>query len=158
MLTRISKTFRWEMAHRLPFHDGGCRNIHGHSYSLIVELAGNTDANGMVLDYFDMVAIVDPLIKEIDHSFLCDSNDTPIKEFLVSQDLKAVFVDFPTTAENLAQWFFERLSANFMVFKNIRELRIIVSETERTTAEVSGEIRMSVPTSLAFEHQAHMLE
>ncbi|MFI5263969.1 MAG: 6-carboxytetrahydropterin synthase, partial [Candidatus Kapaibacterium sp.] len=30
MLTRISKSFRWEMAHRLPFHEGGCRHIHGH--------------------------------------------------------------------------------------------------------------------------------
>jgi len=42
------------MAHRLPFHDGGCRNVHGHSYSMTIELVGEPDRNGMVLDYFDM--------------------------------------------------------------------------------------------------------
>jgi 6-pyruvoyltetrahydropterin/6-carboxytetrahydropterin synthase len=158
MLTRISKSFRWEMAHRLPFHEGGCRNIHGHSYSMTVELAGEPDANGMVLDYFDLVNIVEPLVKEIDHAFLCDNSDALIKDFLKSSDLKVVFVDFPTTAENIAGWFFEKLSEHFMPMKNIRELRIIVSETERTTAEVSGEIRVAAPESRFFEHQSHMLE
>lgn len=158
MLTRISKSFRWEMAHRLPFHEGGCRNIHGHSYSMTVELAGEPDTNGMVLDYFDLVSIVEPLIKEIDHAFLCDNTDKLVKDFLKSTSLKVVYVEFPTTAENIAQWFFERLSEHFMPMKNIRELRIIVSETERTTAEVSGEIRIPPFEKRVFEHQAHMLE
>jgi 6-pyruvoyltetrahydropterin/6-carboxytetrahydropterin synthase len=146
------------MAHRLPFHEGGCRNIHGHSYSMTVEISGEPDRNGMVLDYFDLVKIVEPMVKEIDHAFLCDSSDTLIVDFLKSSSLKVVFVDFPTTAENISQWFFERLSEYFMPFKNITELRIIVSETERTTAEVSGEIRISPLQSKHFEHQAHMLE
>jgi 6-pyruvoyltetrahydropterin/6-carboxytetrahydropterin synthase len=156
MLTRISKSFRWEMAHRLPFHEGGCRNIHGHSYSMTVELAGVPNTNGMVMDYFDLVSIVEPFIKEIDHSFLCDRSDTIVKEFLLNSGFKAVFVDFPTTAENIAGWFFERLSVEFMPLKNIRELRIIVSETERTTAEVSGEIRIAPIDARIFVHQAHM--
>jgi 6-pyruvoyltetrahydropterin/6-carboxytetrahydropterin synthase len=158
MLTKISKSFRWEMAHRLPFHTGGCKNIHGHSYSMTVELSGEPDANGMVMDYFDLVSVVEPFIKEIDHSFLCDESDTLVKDFLISSGLKTVFVDFPTTAENIAQWFFERLSVNFMVLKNIHELSISVSETERTTAEVTGEIRIAPYTKKSFEHQAHMLE
>jgi len=156
MLTRISKSFRWEMAHRLPFHEGGCKNIHGHSYQMTVEVAGEPDANGMVLDYFDLVRIVEPLVKEIDHGFLCDNSDMLIKDFLKNTSLKSVFVDFPTTAENIAQWFFERLSDDFMPMKNIRELRIIISETERTTAEVSGEIRVSPFDTKILEHQAHL--
>ena len=146
------------MAHRLPFHEGGCRNIHGHSYSMTVELTGEPDTNGMVMDYFDLVSIVEPFVKEIDHSFLCDRNDAMVKDFLLNSGLKVVFVDFPTTAENIAGWFFERLSGEFMRMKNIRELRIIVSETERTTAEVFGEIRISSLDTRIFEHQAHMLE
>ena len=143
------------MAHRLPFHTGGCRHIHGHSYALTVELSGEPDTNGMVMDYFDMVSIVEPFIKEIDHSFLCDRSDTVVKDFLLANGFKAVFVDFPTTAENIAQWFYERLSVQFMVMKNILDLRIIVSETERTTAEVSGEIRISSSDSRLFAHQTH---
>jgi 6-pyruvoyltetrahydropterin/6-carboxytetrahydropterin synthase len=156
MLTRISKSFRWEMAHRLPFHAGGCRNIHGHSYAMMVELTGEPDSNGMVIDYFDLVTIVEPFIKEIDHSFLCDRSDTLVSEFLNRFDFKTVLVDFSTTAEHIAEWFFRRLSEEFMMRKNIRELRIVVSETERTTAEVSGEIRVASPTSRLFEHQAHV--
>src|SRR5437868_1916429 len=61
MLTRIAKDFRWEMAHRLPEHEGGCRNVHGHSYRMWVEISGEPQANGMVLDYFEISAIVDPM-------------------------------------------------------------------------------------------------
>ncbi len=158
MITKISKTFRWEMAHRLPFHDGGCRNIHGHSYAAIIEISGEPDANGMVLDYFDLGAIVEPIIKEIDHSFLCDNSDSEIKDFLLQTGLKAVFVDFPTTAENLAAWFYDRLSDMMMPMKHLRRLRVVVSETERTTAEVEGELRLAPRSTVSMEHQSHMLE
>ncbi len=158
MYTKISKTFRWEMAHRLPFHEGGCRNVHGHSYAMTIEVAGMPDGNGMVLDYFDLSSILAPMIEEIDHSFLCDRSDALCRDFLESSKLKAVFVDFPTTAENIAQWFFEKLSDAFVVHKNIHELRIAVAETERTSAEVSGEIRVSIPERRVLEHHSHMTE
>jgi 6-pyruvoyltetrahydropterin/6-carboxytetrahydropterin synthase len=144
MLTRIAKDFRWEMAHRLPEHTGGCRNVHGHSYRMWIELAGEPDEQGMVLDYFDLKKVVNPLVAEIDHSFLCDRTDVLIVDFLESSGLKAVYVDFPTTAENLAKWFFERLKAIFQPMgddssmKHLRELRVRIQETERTYAEVSG--------------------
>jgi 6-pyruvoyltetrahydropterin/6-carboxytetrahydropterin synthase len=149
MLTRIAKDFRWEMAHRLPEHTGGCRNVHGHSYRMWIEIAGEPDADdrsssqGMVMDYFDLKKMVDPLVAEIDHSFLCDRSDTLIANFLESSGLKAVYVDFPTTAENLAKWFFERLKAILHPMgdsysKHLRELRVRIQETERTYAEVSG--------------------
>jgi len=158
MLTRISKTFRWEMAHRLPFHTGGCRNVHGHSYSMTVELAGEPDANGMLIDYFDIKSIVQPYIDEVDHAFLCDTSDTLIVQFLEQSALKGVLVDFSTTAENIAAWFFTRLAEEFIVYKNIRELRISVAETENSNAEVRGEIRIGLPDTRILEHQAHMLE
>ena len=141
MLTRIAKDFRWEMAHRLPFHDGGCRNVHGHSYQMWVEVAGEPDDNGMVLDYFILKELVDPMIAEIDHAFLCDRSDDLIREFLDSSGLKAVYVDFPTTAENIARWFFERLSVTFASRKHLRELRVRIQETERTFAEVAGALK-----------------
>ena len=159
MLTRIAKDFRWEMAHRLPFHDGGCRNIHGHSYRMWIEIVGEPNANGMVLDYFDLKRLVDPLVAEIDHAFLCDNSDTLIREFLESSGLKAVYVDFPTTAENICGWFYERLSDVFSPMKHLRELRVRIQETERTFAEVSGEIRIANPTfDRISSHQAHMME
>ncbi len=146
MLTTIAKDFRWEMAHRLPAHEGGCRNVHGHSYRLWIELTGepvngsHSSSDGMVLDYFTLKKIVDPLVAEIDHAFLCDRSDALIVEFLERSGLKAVYVDFPTTAENLARWFFERLSTVFAPMKHLESLRVRIQETERTFAEVSGRL------------------
>lgn len=125
---------------------------------MTVEVSGTPDHNGMVLDYFDLTSILAPMIEEIDHSFLCDLSDELCLNFLESAKLKAVFVDFPTTAENIAKWFFEKLSDTFVVHKNIRELRVVVAETERTSAEVNGEIRVSTPEHRVLEHHAHMLE
>src|SRR5438477_6011961 len=146
------------MAHRLPFHEGGCKNIHGHSYSMLVEIAGEPTPNGMVLDYLVLKDLIDPLIQEIDHSFLCDETDTVVAEFLKKHSMKAVYVDFPTTAENIASWFFDRLSGIFQTYKNVAQLRIRVAETERTYAEVEGLLRFNSADVRHFEHQGHRLE
>jgi len=40
---KIAKEFKWEMGHRLPEHFGQCKNIHGHSYKMLVEFEGEID-------------------------------------------------------------------------------------------------------------------
>ncbi len=140
MLTTISKDFRWEMGHRLPDHEGACRNIHGHSYRMWVELTGEPDQTGMVLDYFVLKQLVDPLVAELDHAFLCHDTDSLMVNFLKVSDLKAVYVPFATTAEHIAAWFFERLSLLFARMKHLQELRVRIQETERTSAEVGGKL------------------
>ena len=37
-MIRITKEFKFEMAHALHAYDGLCKNIHGHSYRLWVTL------------------------------------------------------------------------------------------------------------------------
>ena len=138
-MMRIAKDFRWEMGHRLPFHSGGCQNIHGHSYRMRVAIEGTLDDNGMVLDYFDLKEIVDPLVQHVDHSFLCDQSDEQMLAFFRDNPLKHVIVPFRTTAENLAAWFLELVTAELRRFPNIRSLTIRLYETERTYAECSAE-------------------
>ncbi|HQH18564.1 MAG TPA: 6-carboxytetrahydropterin synthase, partial [Bacteroidales bacterium] len=54
---RITKEFKFEMAHALWGYDGPCKNIHGHSYYLYVTIIGSpinnpqSPKNGMVIDY-----------------------------------------------------------------------------------------------------------
>lgn len=134
---RISKEFRWEMGHRLPFHDGGCRNLHGHSYRLHVVVDGNLDVNGMVLDYFDVKSIVQPIINELDHSFVVDENDTALLEFFRLNPLKHVVVPFTTTAEHLALWLHSRIGRLLKEVVPGCRLTIRVQETESTYAEVA---------------------
>jgi 6-pyruvoyltetrahydropterin/6-carboxytetrahydropterin synthase len=93
MTTKIAKEFHWEMAHRLPFHTGGCQNLHGHSYKLWVQLEGEPNDKGMVVDYFDLKAVVEPLVKQLDHSFLCDRSDDVMVQFFRENPLKVNYVD-----------------------------------------------------------------
>ena len=74
----ITKRFRFEAAHFLPFHGGKCKNLHGHSYVLEVTVAGevkSTDSgsaqSGMVMDFSVLKSIVDEnVISVFDHSNL----------------------------------------------------------------------------------------
>ena len=82
MLTRVSKEFHWEMSHRLPRHAGLCKNIHGHTYRLRLDLFGTPDECGIVVDFFDIDRIMRPIIDRLDHAFLCEKSDTLILDFL----------------------------------------------------------------------------
>ena len=57
---RITKKFTFETGHALFGHDGKCKNIHGHSYSLFVTVLGRPISEssnpkfGMVMDFSDL--------------------------------------------------------------------------------------------------------
>jgi len=133
--TTIAKDFHWEMGHRLPFHNGGCRNIHGHSYRMRVIIEGGLDEHGMVMDYFDMKEIIEPLVSRIDHSFLCDDRDEEMLAFFEKNPLKHVVVPFHTTAENLVGWFLDEIALLMKPYPNIIAITVRIHETERTYAE-----------------------
>jgi len=40
----ITKEFSFEGAHALTCYDGKCKHIHGHSYKLLVTIAGEPSA------------------------------------------------------------------------------------------------------------------
>jgi 6-pyruvoyltetrahydropterin/6-carboxytetrahydropterin synthase len=76
-LIRVTKEFRFEMAHALWNYDGPCRNVHGHSYVLYVTLAGepvndrNNPRNGMVIDFGDLKKIVrENVVDRFDHALM----------------------------------------------------------------------------------------
>lgn len=140
MRTSIAKQFRWEMGHRLPDHPGLCKNIHGHSYEAQVILIGEPDHTGMVMDYFDVKALVQPLIDELDHCFLLDTHDTLMKDFFTTHPMKVVEVDVPTTAENIAAYLLQHIIDQLDQLPTghrISEVKVRIYETEKTYAEVS---------------------
>lgn len=134
-IIEIAKEFHWEMGHRLPFHEGGCRNVHGHSYRMRVSVNGTLDPNGMVVDYFDLRRVVDPVIDRIDHAFLCDESDTTMLAFLEENDMKRVVVSFPSTAENIAIWLLDQVIDQLKGYDNITSIAVRLHETDRTYAE-----------------------
>ena len=133
---KIARQFHWEMGHRLPFHEGLCRNIHGHSYRLWVELDGTCDAHGMLIDYGDLKKIIQPIIEPIDHCFICDESDAEVKAFLHTQNFKMVVVPFSTTAENIAAYLLEKIWLAFEHHERVHSITLRLAETETTWAEV----------------------
>ena len=83
---KIAKEFRWEMGHRLPDHFGLCKNIHGHSYKMIVEFEGELDKNQMVIDYYDVEKIINPIIEKLDHAFMINKEDK-IAHLMADQEI-----------------------------------------------------------------------
>ena len=81
--TRVTCTFTFEAAHRLAWHPGKCRNLHGHSYRLDVSVSGPLDANGVVLDFDTLQEVVRTLVvEEWDHRDLNEVLDNPTAELL----------------------------------------------------------------------------
>lgn len=131
---KISKEFKWEMGHRLPFHSGKCKNIHGHTYKMRVEIEGDLDENGMVMDYYDVSEIISPIVDELDHSFMVKETDKEIIDFLVKLNSKKVVVPFETTAENITLHLLEKIKER-ITSDRIKKIKVRVYETEKTYAE-----------------------
>ena len=131
---KIAKEFRWEMGHRLPEHFGLCKNIHGHSYKMIVEFEGELDKNQMVIDYYDVEKIINPVIEKLDHSFMVTKDDKMVLEFLEKMNSKKVVVDFNSTAENICAYLLSEIKKCSLP-SNISSVKVRVYETQFDYAE-----------------------
>lgn len=80
----ISKEFKFDSAHFLPWHIGLCRNMHGHTYRLIVSIVGDLNENAVVIDFSDLKKIVQKnVIDVLDHHCLNNIVKNPTAENLV---------------------------------------------------------------------------
>jgi len=54
-MTRVRRRFRFEAAHELPNHPGKCRELHGHSFRLVVTVERPVEPeSGMAIDFGDL--------------------------------------------------------------------------------------------------------
>lgn len=70
---QIFKQFTFDSAHFLPNVPDGhkCKELHGHTYRLIIYLEGELDAQlGWVSDFANVKRIIDPIVKSLDHTLL----------------------------------------------------------------------------------------
>lgn len=127
------------MGHRLPFHKGLCKNVHGHSYKMVVEITGEINESGMIIDFYDLNRIIDPIIEKYDHAFLCWENDKDLKEFLIKHKMKRVFVSYHSTVENICSDFQEKIASKMKRLKGnkIKALSVKIFETPNSFAEKS---------------------
>lgn len=139
----ITKTFDFDMGHRLSNYSGKCRRLHGHSYHLEVEVENITyllNDMGMVMDFGILKDIVKTrLLDEIDHKMMLKIGD-PVNEALAKalqdneQTDHIVWVEFNPTAENMVVWMKDRIEPHLDGKLRIRRIKLY--ETPTSFAEV----------------------
>ncbi len=136
---RITKEFKFEMAHALVGHNGPCRNIHGHSYQLKVTVKGTVKNGtsdpdeGMVVDFTIIKSIVDKLIvHEYDHSLvLWDKMKINTTQFSFMN--KLILVPFNPTCENLLVYYADLIKKELP--HNLELTYLLLRETPNSYAE-----------------------
>ena len=91
MRTSVTRVFTFEAAHRLPWHAGKCRELHGHSYRLEVTVEGPVGDHGIVVDFADIRAVVErEVVARYDHRYLNDLIDNPTAELVAGEIWKQI--------------------------------------------------------------------
>lgn len=136
MLT-VAKTVTFDAAHLLTGHGGQCRNLHGHTYRVTVELGNVPPLQGqpedMVMDFKELKAVLnEEIVAPCDHAFLCDTQsdvERDIAATLRRHGLRVYELPHRSTSECLAAHFFGKLKA-----RGLPVTALSVSETPESLA------------------------
>jgi len=132
MLT-VSKQCQFDAAHVLTHHEGQCRNLHGHTYRVIVEVAEAEDGRDMVIDFKDLKQVIrEVILDRFDHAFIyneASESECEIAAVIAKHGMKSAGLPFHSTAENLARHFYDALAAHVNV------VAVRVFETPESCAE-----------------------
>ena len=108
--------------HYLRDYYGKCENPHGHNYRVLVTLVGEQlEPNGLLLDFKLLKRILQPTIEYLDHNMI--------------NDLKP-FTTLNPSAENIAKYFFDRVSGQLleMTAGRVRVKDCMIWETDTSYA------------------------
>jgi 6-pyruvoyltetrahydropterin/6-carboxytetrahydropterin synthase len=140
-IIRITKEFKFEMAHALKDYDGLCRNIHGHSYELKVTIAGRpiTDEKspklGMVMDFGDLKKIVrEQIVDRYDHALvLYNKMPASLIEELKKNFERIIIKDYNPTSELMIHDFAQLIKEKLP--ENLKLKYVLLRETVTSYAE-----------------------
>ncbi len=137
-MIRLTKEFKFEMAHALYGYDGLCANLHGHSYKLLVTVRGNVKneegpKKGMLIDFSVLKSIVTSLIiNKYDHSLVLNAN-SPHGNLDLSLFDRVYFMPYQPTSENLVKDF--AMLIRDKLPEGVELYSVILSETATSYAE-----------------------
>ncbi|MFW6242784.1 MAG: 6-pyruvoyl trahydropterin synthase family protein [bacterium] len=137
---RLQKKFTCPIGHRLSLHKGNCKNVHGHSFSVIITLKSNQlDNNDMVMDFSDLKRMVNKYIDQLDHGIMLNKND-PLCEKLESCSEKVTKFDADPTAETLSEYLYYEIKNTIESKDSFIEVEsITVFENENSSITFSEE-------------------
>ena len=122
-MVTVTKEVTFDCAHMLDGHEGLCRNLHGHTYKVQVTarrsggfLISKGPAKGMVLDFSALKGIMQAhIVEPFDHAFVyhggtADEFEESLYDLCEQYDKKVMRCNFRPTAENMANYFYEKLN------------------------------------------------
>jgi 6-pyruvoyltetrahydropterin/6-carboxytetrahydropterin synthase len=146
---KAAKRFRFEAAHRLPWHEGDCKNLHGHSYHLEVVFEGATDDRGMLVDFHKIKELVKPLADAWDHATLIADYDDVLLNFVKSQNWRHYVLPYDSTSENLCLYVWQYLQGEHaMALTRHGITKVIVQVGETETCYAAEEFLVTTPVAV----------
>lgn len=100
----ITRRLEFDMGHTVTGHEGKCRHLHGHRYTVeLVCAAESLDNIGRVIDFGEIKRVVGTWIDDNwDHKFMIWSGDVRMPALHNTDKNSLVIVDFVPTAENIS--------------------------------------------------------
>jgi 6-pyruvoyltetrahydropterin/6-carboxytetrahydropterin synthase len=138
MITTVTRYHDISCGHRVPGHEGKCKNLHGHNYRIYFTCqAEDLDDLGRVVD-FGVVKerLCMWLEKNWDHRMLIWLHD-PWWCAIKALDPTTVCFPYIPTAENIAGYLVEQVGPTQLAGTGITLVRVVVEETRKCSAEVA---------------------
>ena len=108
----------FDSAHFLKDYDGKCSNIHGHRWTVEIEvgaetLESDTQNRGMVVDFSNLKKDLKEIADYFDHSLIMETGSLrqATEDALIAENLRIVKVDFRPTAENFAKYIYDEMTS-----------------------------------------------
>jgi 6-pyruvoyltetrahydropterin/6-carboxytetrahydropterin synthase len=114
----VEQTFA--AGHALRNYKGKCENVHGHNYRVRITMQGDQlDSTGLLVDFLDVKSLIGGVVDYLDHQFI---NDLP------------PFDELNPSAENIAKYFYERVSGGLKNEVPVRVSEVTIWETDTSSA------------------------
>lgn len=114
----VQQTFA--AGHALRNYRGKCENVHGHNYRVEVKVAGEQlDSTGLLVDFVELKRVMRTVVDYLDHQFMNDLHP---------------FDKINPSAENIAKFFHDRMSAQLEAGVPVRIAEVKVWETDTSSA------------------------
>lgn len=118
VMYKLKTKSNFDSAHFLKDYEGKCSNIHGHRWTVEIEvgaetLESDTQNRGMVVDFSNLKKDLRELADHFDHSLIMETGSLKqaTEDALIAENLRIVKVDFRPTAENFAKYIYDEMTS-----------------------------------------------
>ena len=106
--------------HALRNYHGKCENVHGHNFRVRVAVQGEQlDTTGLLVDFLEVKNLIGGVVDGLDHQFLNEVSP---------------FDEINPSAENIAKYFYDKVSGGLKNEVPVRISAIQVWETDTSSA------------------------